>query len=77
MSRSERLKSRVRRLVGRQSALEDRVSMLEQQVRHLMATTDEDRRLQRRVAELVDVVEDRLVHGAVEGEAQAKDDRGA
>jgi len=74
---SETWKSRLRSLLGRQSALEDRVTQLEKQVRHLARTTDEDRQLHRRVAELTDIVEQRLLHGNVEGHGKAADDRGA
>ncbi len=73
----ETFTARVRGLVGRQSALEERVSRLEQQVDQLMETTAEDRRLHRRVAELVDVVEERLLRGDIEGDSRAQDDRGA
>jgi hypothetical protein len=51
-----------RRLRGARGAdHEQRLADLEREVRHLLSTADEDRRLHRRVAELTDIVEQRLL----------------
>ncbi len=62
-------RARVGALANRNSDLQRRVAKLERQVQHLMRTAEEDRRLQRRVAELIDVVEQELLHRPLDDDA--------
>ena len=62
-------RARVSSLATRDAALQKRVAKLERQVAHLMRTVEEDRRLQRRVAELIDVVEQELLRRPLDEDA--------
>ena len=68
-------RARVGALANRNSDLQRRVAKLERQVQHLMRTAEEDRRLQRRVAELIDVVEQELLHRPLDDDATGMNEK--
>jgi len=68
-------RARLGALANRNSDLQRRVARLERQVQHLMRTAEEDRRLQRRVAELIDVVEQELLNRPLDEDAAGATER--